>query len=308
MIREVLVVGAGAVGGYFGAYLEKSATSTSFLLRGRTLEAVEQRGLTIREPGQLFTVRPRVSAEPSRLPTPDLIILSTKANDLDAALDAVAPQLASHTIILTLQNGIDTEARVRARVARDCVVGGVAYISSRVAAPGVIDVSRKGSLAINEIAGGSSDRVQAIADLFSRAGVPCHDTEQMLRTKWEKMCWNCVCNPLTVLLNGTIGDALAPERRPLLDMIVGEVAAVAAASGVLLRSDIAEQVVRRSDGLHALRTSMYEDWQAGRPTEIDHLNGYVARQTRALGLAAPLNELIAHAVTAMTCTAHPSIG
>lgn len=302
MIRDVLVVGAGAVGGYFGAHLAHRQLPVAFLLRGHTLAAVQQRGLTIRETDKAFTVFPACGADALSLPRPDLIVLATKANDLDAALDAVAPVVASHTIILTVQNGIDTEARVAARLGGDRVVGGVAYISSRVAAPGVIDVARRGSLAIGEVSGGVSERVSAIADLFGQAGVLCHEAEHLARTKWEKMCWNCVGNPLSVLLDTDIGGVMHTSQRPLIDLIVGEVAAVAAASGVQLRPDIAEQVVRRSEGLDGLRTSMYEDWRAGRPTEISHLNGFIVRQGQALGVATPINELVSRSISTLTAS------
>ena len=127
------MVGAGSVGGFFGAHLARHHPHVSFLLRPRTLRVVRERGLTIRSAAGTFTVHPRAAADPRELPTPDLVILSVKAYDLDQTLDQLEPVLTGRTVLLTLQNGVDTEDRILARFKRDCVVGGVAFIYSKIA-------------------------------------------------------------------------------------------------------------------------------------------------------------------------------
>ena len=298
-MQQVLMVGAGSVGGFFGAHLAKSNPNVSFLLRPKTLAAVKQHGLTIRSATGSFTVRPRATSDPRELPTPDLIILSVKAYDLEEVMTQVEPVMTDRTTILTLQNGVDTEDRLIARVRRDCVVGGVAFIYSKIAAPGVIDHYKKGTVAIGELMGHKSPRLWAIAEIFKQAGIPCQLTDDIRRTKWEKMCWNCVFNPLTVIIDDKVAKALDhPEMLRVIHQIVGEVAAVAAAVKVPLASDMAEKVVRWTEELRDIHTSMYDDWKAGRPTEIDYLNGYIAKLGRELGIPTPLND----ALTAMVKT------
>lgn len=207
-MKNILMVGAGSVGGFFGAHLAKNNPNVSFLLRPKTLAAVKQNGLTIRSANGTFTVRPQAAADPKELPKPDLIILGVKAFDLDEVMTQIEPVLTENTVILTLQNGIDTEDRIIARVQRDCVVGGVAFIYSKIAAPGVIDHYKKGAVAIGELMGHESGRVLKIKELFAAAGIPCHLSKDIRRSKWEKMCWNCVFNPITVLIDDKVAKAL----------------------------------------------------------------------------------------------------
>ncbi|MEK6526611.1 MAG: 2-dehydropantoate 2-reductase [Nitrospirota bacterium] len=137
-MQRVMVGGAGAVGGFFGAHLARNNPDVSFLLRPRTLQAVQERGLTVRNAAGSFTVRPPAAADPRDLPAPDLIILSVKAYDLDEVMDQIEAVMTDRTVLLTLQNGVDTEDRLIARFKRDCVVGGVALIYSQIGEPGVI--------------------------------------------------------------------------------------------------------------------------------------------------------------------------
>jgi len=298
-MKQILFVGAGSVGGFFGAHLAKNNPNVSFLLRPRTLEAVKQNGLTIRSAGGSFTVRPPVASDAQELPKPDLIVLGVKAYDLDEVMDQIEPILTNKTVILTLQNGIDTEDRLIARINRDCVVGGVAYIYSKIAEPGVIDHYKKGAVAIGELMGYESERLLTIRDLFASAGIPCHLSKDLRRSKWEKMCWNCVFNPITVLIDDRVAKALDhPEMTGVIRQIVGECAAISAALKVPLPLDMPERVVKATQEIRDIHTSMYDDWRAGRRTEIDSLNGFIVEQGRKLGIPTPVNE----ALTAMIKT------
>jgi len=298
-MKQILFVGAGSVGGFFGAHLAKNNPNVSFLLRPRTLEAVKRNGLTIRSAGGSFTVRPPVASDARELPKPDLIVLGVKAYDLNEVMDQIEPILTEKTVILTLQNGIDTEDRLIARIQRDCVVGGVAYIYSKIAEPGVIDHYKKGAVAIGELMGYESERLLAIRDLFASAGIPCHLSKDLRRSKWEKMCWNCVFNPITVLIDDRVAKALDhPEMTGVIRQIVGECAAISAALKVPLPLDMPERVVKASQEIRDIHTSMYDDWKAGRKTEIDYLNGFIVEQGRKLGIPTPVNE----ALTAMIKT------
>ena len=298
-MKNILMVGAGSVGGFFGAHLAKNNPNVSFLLRPKTLAAVKQNGLTIRSASGTFTVHPPAASDPRELPKPDLIILSVKAYDLDEVMGQLDPVLTDQAVILTMQNGVDTEDRLIARLKRDCVVGGVAFIYSKIAAPGVIDHYKKGAVAIGELMGHKSPRLLAIAEIFKQAGIPCQLTDDVRKSKWEKMCWNCVFNPLTVIVDDKVAKTLEhPEMLRVIQQIVGEVAAVAASVKVPLAPDMAEKVVRWTQEIRDIHTSMYDDWKAGRQTEIDCLNGYIVRLGRELGVPTPVNE----ALTAMIKT------
>ena len=298
-MKQIMVVGAGSVGGFFGAHLAKNNPNVSFLLRPRTLEAVKRNGLTIKSAKGNFTVHPPAASDPRELAIPDLIILAVKAYDLDEVMTQLEPVLTDRTVILTLQNGIDTEDRIIARLHRDCVVGGVAFIYSKIVEPGVIEHYKRGGVAIGELMGHKSERLSQIAEIFKQAGISCQLSEDIRKSKWEKMCWNCVFNPLTVVIDDKVAKALDhPEMAGVIRQIVGEVAAVSAAVKVPLAPDMAEKVVKWTQELRDIHTSMYDDWKAKRPTEIDYLNGYIVRVGRELGIPTPVNE----ALTAMVKT------
>jgi 2-dehydropantoate 2-reductase len=300
-MKQILMVGAGSVGGFFGAHLAKANLSVSFLLRPKTLAAVKQNGLTIRSANGSFTVHPPAASDPRDLPKPDLIVLSVKAYDLDEVLVQIEPVLTNKTVILTLQNGVDTEDRILARVQRDCVVGGIAYIYTKIAEPGVIDHYKKGAVAIGELMGNQSARLLAIADLFKQAGIPCQLVDDIRRSKWEKLCWNCVFNPLTVMIDDKVAKAIDhPEMLGVIHQIVGEIVAVAASAKVPLAADMAEKVVRWTQEIRDIHTSMYDDWKADRPTEIDSLNGYVAKLGRQFGIPTPLNDMLTAVIKTIT--------
>ncbi len=340
---KIIMVGAGAVGGFLGARLVKAGVSCSFLLRPHTLDAVRQKGLSVHSVDQSLTVYPIASSDPRELPSSDLIILSVKRYDLDGVIDQLRPILLPQATVLTLQNGVDTEARIRQLVPGIPVIGGVAYIYSRIAAPGVIEHYKRGAIAIgrwNGVGEGEpssaeaqsktpaqekgpfaklgelrrqggrattpiepapSVDLEALKAIFEGAGIPCNVSADIMRTKWEKMCWNVVFNPLTVLINDRVSKAIShPEMRALIKLIVEEAVLVAKADGVDLAPDIADKVVEWSQEIRDIHTSMFDDWKAGRRTEIDHLNGYLVRRGNETGIRTPVNEAICALIKTIT--------
>jgi 2-dehydropantoate 2-reductase len=300
-MNNIMIIGAGSVGGFFGAHLAKHHPGVSFLLTPKTLSAVQQRGLTIRSASGSFTVRPKAASDPKDLPHPDLILLAVKAYDLDEVLDQLEPVLRDRSVLVTLQNGIDTEDRILARLKRDCVVGGVAFIYSKIAEPGVIDHYKKGAVAIGELMGHESDRLLQIRDLFSSARIPCQLSNDIRRSKWEKMCWNCVFNPVTVLIDDQVAKAVDhPDMIGVIRQIVGEVMAVSAAMKVPLSPDMPDKVIKWTQEIRDIHTSMYDDWKAGRQTEIDYLNGFIVRRGREFGIPTPVNEALTAMIKVIT--------
>jgi 2-dehydropantoate 2-reductase len=143
--------------------------------------------------------------------------------------------------------------------------------------------------------------LSSIKDLFEEAGIPCQVVEDIRRTKWEKMCWNVAFNPLTVLINDRVSKAIShPEMRVMIRLIVEEAVAVAKADGVNLSPDIADQVIQWSQEIRDIHTSMFDDWKAGRRTEIDFLNGYIVRRGSLLGIPTPVNEAVCALVKTIT--------
>ena len=177
----------------------------------------------------------------------------------------------------------------------------MAFIYSKIVEPGVIEHYKRGGVAIGELMGHKSERLLQIAEMFKQAGISCQLSDDIRKSKWEKMCWNCVFNPVTVLIDDKVAKALDhPEMAGVIRQIVGEVAAVSAALKVPLAPDMAEKVVKWTQELRDIHTSMYDDWKAKRPTEIDYLNGYIVRMGRELGIPTPVNEALTAMVKAVT--------
>ncbi len=302
---RVLMVGAGSVGGFVGAHLANSGVDVSFLLRPRTCEAIRSKGLTIRSENKTLTVYPPVATDPGELAAPDIIMLGVKCYDLDDVIEQLRPIVNENTIILTFQNGVDTEERLNIAFGGDRVVAGVIYIYTRIAEPGIIDHFARGQVTIGERSGETdTPRITSLRDLFTGTPIPCKVTRNIARVKWEKMCWNVVFNPLTVLLNDSVAKALDHEDTlTLISDIVKETMLVAERFGVALPPDTAETVVRNTQAIRDIHTSMFDDWKAGRPTEIEYLNGYLVRHAQSFGISVPVNETLYRLVKARTARA-----
>ncbi len=302
-MKNIMIIGAGAVSGFFGALLTRTNPDISFLLRSKTLEAVKENGLTIRSQAVgTFIVHPmNIASDPSQLPSPDLIVLGIKGYDLEETCRQIEPVLRDDSVLLTLQNGVTIEDELMMRFGQDRVVGGVAFIYSKIITPGVIEHYKRGILEIGEMRGQQTSRINQIAALFADAGITCKVSSDIRQAKWEKMCWNCVFNPLTVILDDCIATALDhPEMLSVIVTIVDEVVKVAKGLSVSLDESMSQKVVRSSQEIRDIHTSMYDDWKAGRPTEIDDLNGYIVKKGKEFGIPTPVNESLTALVKVIT--------
>jgi 2-dehydropantoate 2-reductase len=292
-IKKVVMIGAGAVGGYFGALLSRSGVDVTFLVRPKTYRAIAERGLQIKSVNGNFTVQPPLIQSASEIDSVDLIILAVKAYDLPPLLDKIAPLVERGATLLTLQNGVDSEERILSYFKKDCLVAGVAYITSRLAEPGIVEHHRRGIISLGELSGEKSDRAVQIHRLFSNAGITCYLTGQIMKAKWEKLCWNATFNPLSVILDHPI--SLILDSAPLLEIVrqgISEIIAVASAEGIALKPDIIDETITTSGQFREYHTSMYEDFKNGKPTEIEHLNGDLIRRGKRKGIPVPTHRTL----------------
>lgn len=229
---KIMMVGAGGVGGYYGAVLMNAGANVSFLVTQRTLPILQSKGLTVKSRGEVWNFKPPVSTDPEDLAPADLIIIAVKRYDTQKVLDAIQPVVKKDTVILTIQNGIDGEEEILNRYPCASVIGGVAFLASKIEEPGVIKHSGAGSLGIGELDGSETDRLKNLVSLFKSAGIPVRLSRNILQTKWEKLCWNAVFNPVSVILNGPLDHIL--DSKDALDVafkIFGEIREVAVKRG-----------------------------------------------------------------------------
>jgi 2-dehydropantoate 2-reductase len=283
-------MGSGGLGGFFGGLLARSGADVTFIARGAHLAAIREAGLTVRST-QLgdFTVPAPATDRPAEVEPVDLVLFCVKTYDLDEAADLMRPLVHARTMVVPLQNGVDTAVRLGRYVAPQQVLGGISYVSARVEQPGVIRHAAGTTLLLGELAGGSSPRLERLVALFGQTGLQVGLRTSIRVDLWEKFMGIC-SGSLTALMRLPFGAILAcPESRALYRAVMEEVVALARVCGVELPADAVDRRLAGLKHAPAVRTSQYFDLQAGRRLELDSLNGTVVRLGRERGVPTPLN-------------------
>jgi len=293
---RIAVMGAGAVGSYFGGMLARAGAPVTLIGRPPHVEAIRRDGLFLESPLFRGQVPVSASVDPVAARDAELVLVCVKTLDTEEAARALAPHVAAGADVLSLQNGVDNVERMSAAAALEAIPV-VVYVAAEMTGPGHVRHTGRGDLVIgdlpgrNEPPGGRPRRLDRLAGLFARAGVPCRVSENVLGDLWEKLTMNCAYNALSAVTRSRYGPLAGnPWARGLMRQVVEEVQAVARAAGVLLPDmDLVEAAWRLADTMPGAISSTAQDLIRGRRTEIDSLNGYVARRGAELGVAAPVN-------------------
>jgi 2-dehydropantoate 2-reductase len=288
---RIVVVGAGGVGGYFGAKLARSGQDVTVVARGAHLDAIRKNGLRVRS-----TVEGDSAAEVRAvdavdgLPPADAVILCVKSFDTETAIDQVRGVVGPETPVLSLQNGVDNEDKIDAALGRGHALGGVAYVFATIAEPGVIAHTFAGTVALGELDGRVTPRAQRLRDAFAAASVPVTLSEDIRRVLWEKYLMLGAQAGLTALTRCPIGVIRdTPETWRMYRLIVEELAALGRASGVRLPADAVETTVGNAAKLAPhLHASMHHDLVHGKRLELEALHGHAVRTGERLGVPTPM--------------------
>ncbi|HLK10902.1 MAG TPA: 2-dehydropantoate 2-reductase [Candidatus Binatia bacterium] len=291
---RVLVFGAGAVGGYFGALLVRGGQPVTFVARGRTLDALRERGLVIRLPGETWRLPVEAVAEPADAPRPDLVLVCVKSYDTEAAAAALRPAVGPDTVVLSLQNGVENEEMLARGLGLPPLMIALTRIGVARAAPGEILYSGRGTIHFGEPDGRESARARRTYDALVAARVPCELRGDIRILAWEKLAWNAGFNAVTALTRATVAEALAhPASRDLIVAAMEETDAAATALGIpVRRARTAAVLAESAAGLPDFRTSMLQDLLRGDRLEHDALNGAVVRAAAHGGTPAPVNRTL----------------
>jgi 2-dehydropantoate 2-reductase len=293
---RIAVVGAGGVGGYFGARLAAAGEDVVFVARGAHLEALRTRGLTLRTGAGEATLPVAAAADPGAVGPVDLVLFCVKSYDAAAAARSLSPLIAPRTVVLALQNGLDhAEVITNAIGPGRCMVGAIQALAVQLVAPGVILHSGgEGKIVFGEPGGGLSERVRWLGEIFLRAGIPHEVSRDMPRVLWEKFLFITGVGGVTALARSGIGPLLAsPEGRELLAASCAEIVAVGKAEGVDLGGDAVDRALRLAETFSSdWRSSMARDLEAGRRLEAEALSGAVVRRARKHSLPAPIHQAI----------------
>lgn len=291
---RILVVGAGATGGYFGALPAQAGLDVTFLVRPRRAAALRERGLRITGQGTDLKIAPRLVTAAELTGPYDLVLLSVKSTALQQAIDDVAPAVGPGTAIVPFLNGMAHIDELNSRFGTGPVLGGVAMIVTTLNDEGdIVRLAPMANLTLGEQKGGPSARVDEIHALLGGAGVETHTSADIVAEMWHKWVFITTVGALTCLMRGTVGDVTAvPGGADLGPAVLAEASAVSAAAGYPLpkeKTTFAEELVTRKGSTFA--SSMYRDVTEGRPTEVEHLFGDLLTRARALSVDTPLLDL-----------------
>jgi 2-dehydropantoate 2-reductase len=288
---RILVLGAGAVGGYFGGRLAEAGRDVTFLVRAPRAAALAERGLKIDSALGDFQVPVKV-ATADRVGGPyDLVILTAKHYDLDAAIDTIRPAIGPGTAVLPLLNGLVHLDRLDAAFGPDRVLGGVAYVGAVLLPDGSIrHVNRMSGIAFGERGGGVSERARAIEQQFANTPVAAPANDNILQEMWEKFIMMGAMAGMNCLMRGNVGEIVATEEgEALMVEALAECRAVAEAAGFASRPQAGERVQALLTERGSVNSaSMRQDLEAGRRTEAAAIVGDMLRRARHFGVSTPL--------------------
>ena len=292
---NIAVMGAGGVGGYFGALLARAGHRVAFIARGPHLDAIRRRGLRVISANDGdFTVTAHATDDPAQVGPRQLVLFAVKMYDNDAAIRAIAPLLAPESVILTLQNGIDNGERLSAAYGAERVMIGSAYLEGRISAPGVVTQAGPGAASFGERATGITPRGQTLLALFRQAGWRVELLPNMTGMLWKKFAYLSGSAGVCAATGCAYGELRAvPETRALIRAAIAETLAVGSAAGAPLEPDSLEWSMQALDNFPATgMASLAKDFAENRPVELEGLTGTVIRMGQQYRVPTPVNDAL----------------
>lgn len=296
---KIAVIGAGGVGGYFGARLALAGEDVTFVARGAHLDAMTARGLKVVSAlGDMHLVTTRATGDAGTIGRVDLVMVAVKLWSTADAIETARP-LVGDTTLVSFQNGVHAEGELIAAFGRERVIGGVANIAALIEAPGV--VRHNGSMAMlqfGELDGGVSARVDRLLEACKRAGVDARVPPDINKAIWEKFVFLASMSSMTALTRMPIGPIRDdPDTRALFRQLATETVAVGRAQGIALDDGTVDAMLTRADSLPAdMVASMLGDLQRGNRLELPWLSGNVVTLGRQVGVATPAHAFVCAAL------------
>lgn len=281
---KVAVMGAGAVGCYFGAMLARAGHDVTLIARPQHVEAIRHHGLLLESRTFTGHIPMQATTDASGVEGADVVLFCVKSPDTESAGRAIAPFLKAGAAILSLQNGVDNAERLRAATGL-IAIPAVVYVATEMAGPGHVKHNGRGELII-----GPSAASAEIARQFSEAAVPATVSDKVTSELWVKLVTNCAYNALSAVAELPYGPLLQIEGvADVMRAVIGECEAVARALDIPLPPTLRDSILSLAASMPEQYSSTAQDLMRGKPTEIDHLNGYVVRKGAALGIPTPAN-------------------
>jgi len=291
----IAVIGAGAVGGYYGARLIEHGHRVH-LFTPSDCGHIRKAGMRVRSRDGDFVLEPgrvNVHDDPREMPKADLVIVTLKTTANHRLKELVEPVVKADSVILTLQNGLGNEEILGQLFGAERVLGGMAFVCINRTGPGEISHTDHGLIRIGEVRGGPSARAGKIAELFSSSKVPCEVLDDLTFGRWDKLIWNVPFNGLGAALNLTTDRIIESEAGlSLVRGIMGEVIAACRPLNIRFDLGVPEEKIRHTQTMGAYKTSMQVDRQMGRALEIEAIIGKPLAVARVNGVVTPLLKML----------------
>ncbi|MBA3269882.1 MAG: 2-dehydropantoate 2-reductase [Acidobacteria bacterium] len=297
---RIATIGAGGVGGYFGARLMAAGADVTFIARGSHLAALRAGGLRLESPkGDLHLTNVTATDSPASVGAVDVVLVTVKMYDLESAAASLQPLLGPDTVVVTLQNGVEAVDVVARHVGREHVAGGVAYVAAVITEPGTIRHTSLDALIFGELDGRRSDRLAQFEDICLRAGFDARVSDNIEIDLWSKFSRLSVFSGMTAVTRSPIGVLRNdPALLAMLQAACEETIRVGRARGVGLPAALMGEILQMVTSLpHQAKASMLEDLERGRRLELPWLSGAVVRIGREVGVPTPIHEFIATVLT-----------
>jgi 2-dehydropantoate 2-reductase len=291
---RIAIVGAGALGCYYGARLAKAGEDVHFLVRsGRA--AVMARGIKVKTPTERIHLK-KVQAygATEEIGLCDLVIVAVKATANDQLKKLLPPLIGEHTVVLTLQNGLGVEEPVADIVGSHRTAGAICYIGSYRTSPGVIECTFPGLMMVGEFGRPAADRTRAIAALFNHAGVKCEAHDNLEEQRWRKLVWNVPFNGVAIVAGGITTDVILADEGlcTLVRRLMEEIVEAAAKFGHNIPRSFLELQFERTAKIGQYRPSSLLDFEEGREVELEEIWGEPVRRAKSVGAPVPRLEML----------------
>ena len=287
-MAKIAVMGAGAVGCYYGGMLARAGHDVTLIGRPNHVDAIQRDGLLLDTQSFKEHVRLQASTEPSAVAGATLVLFCVKSTDTESAAAAIRPHLLPGALVLSLQNGVDNAVRLQAALPAQEVAASVVYVATEMPGPGHVKHNGRGELVI-----AASPSSAEAAALLIAAGVTTDIYTNVEGALWAKLILNCAYNALSAITQQPYGQLVQGEGvQDVIRDLVNECLAVAQADGITVPGDVWQAVERIAQTMPQQLSSTAQDLARGKRSEIDHLNGYVLRRGEVLGIATPVNRVM----------------
>ncbi|HEY8050752.1 MAG TPA: 2-dehydropantoate 2-reductase [Ramlibacter sp.] len=285
---KVAVMGAGAVGCYFGGMLARAGHSVTLIARPQHVEAIERDGLHMDTKTFDEHVRLNASSDPASVKGAQLVLFCVKSGDTESAGEQLKPYVGKETVVLCLQNGCDNDQRLRAVLTQPEVAAAVVYVGTEMLGPGHVKHHGRGELVIDPVR-----NIPDLAKTLEAAGIPTQVSDNVRGQLWLKLILNCAYNAISAIARKPYGETVPGAGvKDVMRDVVDECVAVARAEGVNVPGDVDAAVRKIVETIPQQYSSTAQDIIRGKPTEIDFLNGHIVRRGKALGIRTPANQVL----------------